>query len=103
VKRCVSKTDGGVYAVKIVNQSVLKRKRIGRFGTALDNVKKEMAIWKKLDHDNVVHLVEIIDDPGAVAQPFIVRCSVVQGSRRSCDTCPLWRFSSPLQRRTSCS
>ena len=34
-----------------------------RFGNALDNVKKELAIWKKLDHENVVHLYEIIDDP----------------------------------------
>jgi serine/threonine protein kinase len=34
-----------------------------RFGTALDSVKKELAIWKKLDHENVVSLFEIIDDP----------------------------------------
>lgn len=34
-----------------------------RFGTALDNIKKELAIWKKLDHPNVVSLFEIIDDP----------------------------------------
>ena len=36
---------------------------VDRFGNALDNVKKELAIWKKLDHENVVSLVEIIDDP----------------------------------------
>lgn len=34
-----------------------------RFGTALDNIKKELAIWKKLDHENVVVLFEVIDDP----------------------------------------
>ena len=49
---------------QIVNKSILKRKRVGRFGTALDGVKKELSIWKKLNHDNVVNLVEIIDDPG---------------------------------------
>jgi hypothetical protein len=31
-------------------------------------VKRELAIWKKLNHDNIVHLVEIIDDPGACAR-----------------------------------
>jgi serine/threonine protein kinase len=64
VKRCVSNTDGLTYAAKIVNKSILKRKRVGRFGTALDSVKKELSIWKKLSHDNIVHLYEIIDDPG---------------------------------------
>jgi serine/threonine protein kinase len=36
---------------------------LARFGTALDSVKKEIAIWKKLDHENVVGLFEVIDDP----------------------------------------
>jgi serine/threonine protein kinase len=64
VKRCLNTTDGLTYAAKIVNKSILKRKRVGRFGTALDSVKKELAIWKKLNHENIVHLVEVIDDPG---------------------------------------
>ena len=64
VKRCVDTTDGHTYAAKVVNKSILKRKRVGRFGTALDNIKKELSIWKKLNHDNVVNLIEIIDDPG---------------------------------------
>ncbi len=42
VKRCVSKADGVTFAAKIINKSILKRKRVGRFGTALDNVKKEI-------------------------------------------------------------
>lgn len=43
--------------------TVVDWRAVGRFGTALDNIKKELAIWKKLDHENVVSLYEIIDDP----------------------------------------
>ena len=69
VKRCIDTTDGHTYAAKVVNKSILKRKRVGRFGTALDGVKKELSIWKKLNHENVVNLVEVIDDPGGQAAP----------------------------------
>ncbi len=37
VRRCTI-SDGTVFAAKIVNKSILKRKRVGRFGTALDTV-----------------------------------------------------------------
>merc|ERR1712194_487241 len=41
----------------------MKKKRVlGKKGSALDDVMREIAILKKLDHPCVVHLVEVIDD-----------------------------------------
>lgn len=31
--------------------------------TPLDNISREIAILKKLDHPNVVRLIEVLDDP----------------------------------------
>lgn len=51
-------------AVKIMRRSQLRRRRVGRFGTALDTAKREVAVWKRLRHPHVARLVEVIDDPG---------------------------------------
>ena len=42
---------------------MLKRKRVGRFGNELQNVAREIAVWKKLSHPNVLQCIEVIDDP----------------------------------------
>eukprot|EP00742_Colponemidia_sp_Colp-10_P007941 GILJ01008568.1.p1 GENE.GILJ01008568.1~~GILJ01008568.1.p1 ORF type:complete len:556 (+),score=63.20 GILJ01008568.1:154-1821(+) len=63
VRMCEDKHTGDKFAVKIINKALLKRKRIGRMGTALDNVRKEIAIMKKLTHPHVVTLYEVLDDP----------------------------------------
>jgi len=54
---------GGEFAMKILDKKKLKRRRIGRFGNALQEAQKEIAIWKKLDHPHCVNLKEVIDDP----------------------------------------
>jgi len=33
------------------------------FNSPLDNIGREIAILKKLDHPNVVKLIEVLDDP----------------------------------------
>ena len=48
--------------MKVLDKKRLKRKRMGRRKTALDLVKTEIAVWKKLQHRNIVTLYEVIDD-----------------------------------------
>ncbi len=80
VKLAYSKEDDVHYAMKILSKKKLKRKA-GLFGRQLPNRKtaggatrkisesplhkvyREIAIMKKLDHPNVVKLVEVLDDP----------------------------------------
>ena len=59
-----------IKAIKILRKSILRKKREyywkkeGGMGykDALDNVLKEIAIMKKLDHPNVIQLHEVLDD-----------------------------------------
>jgi serine/threonine protein kinase len=58
-----AKNGDDVAAVKVLSRSILRRKRVGRFGTAYDSVMGEIAVMKQLNHPNVVRLFEVIDDP----------------------------------------
>ena len=51
------------FAMKVLQKSALLRRRQGRFGSALDAVKIEIATMKRLDHPNCVHMHEVIMDP----------------------------------------
>ena len=53
----------GDYAMKILKKLALQRQRQGRFGSALDSVKIEIATMKLLDHPNCVHMYEVVIDP----------------------------------------
>jgi serine/threonine protein kinase len=63
VKKIQDLRTDEVYALKICNKEFLKRQRKGKEHNALEDVLREMAIWKKLSHPNIVNLLEIIDDP----------------------------------------
>ncbi|KAJ4462759.1 putative Calcium/calmodulin-dependent protein kinase kinase 2 [Paratrimastix pyriformis] len=63
VKLVVDENTQQQYAMKIINKKMLSRKRLPGGVSALDDVKREVAIMKKLDHPNVVHLYEVIDSP----------------------------------------
>ncbi|XP_073947865.1 calcium/calmodulin-dependent protein kinase kinase 2 isoform X2 [Choristoneura fumiferana] len=75
VKLAYSEEDDTHYAMKILSKRKLMR-RAGLFGRApprrpgpgpppdpLQRVYREIAVLKKLDHPNVVKLVEVLDDP----------------------------------------
>lgn len=93
VKLAYNTDDNRYYAIKICNKSFLSRRKIGIGpGSALDNVRRELAILKKLDHPNIVKLYEVIDDPSN-DKLFMVMEHVENG--------PLMRetkFNKPLRR-----
>ncbi|CDW85374.1 protein kinase domain containing protein [Stylonychia lemnae] len=60
---CVNEETKQRFAMKILNKRKLNRIFISKTRTALQNVEKEIAIMKKLDHPNVVQLIEVLDDP----------------------------------------
>ena len=62
-KATKGKKEDEQVAIKMLSRSILKRKRVGRFGSAYDSVMGEIAVMKQLNHPNVVQLYEVIDDP----------------------------------------
>eukprot|EP00756_Hemistasia_phaeocysticola_P031111 Hpha_TRINITY_DN16332_c2_g5::TRINITY_DN16332_c2_g5_i1::g.60885::m.60885/K07359/CAMKK2; calcium/calmodulin-dependent protein kinase kinase 2 len=68
VKLVVHNATERLYAIKIMNKSVLAKVNKGGQGdlqgkSALDDAMHEIAVMKRLDHPNVVHLHEVINDP----------------------------------------
>lgn len=53
------------FAIKIMSKSQLQRMRKNNGENAMDDVRKEVAIMKKLTNKNVVRLFEVIDDPNS--------------------------------------
>ncbi|RMX64564.1 hypothetical protein DD238_005544 [Peronospora effusa] len=64
VKLCESQEDGRMYAVKIMHKTFVQR-MAGKEDQLYDVLRREVAIMKKLNHRNVVRLVEVIDDPNS--------------------------------------
>ena len=65
VKLVFSLTDQKYYAMKEVSKSKAKKKRLKRKDQQdmWEQLKREIAIMKKVDHRHVVRLVEVMDDP----------------------------------------
>ncbi|GMH51482.1 hypothetical protein TrST_g303 [Triparma strigata] len=81
----------GLYAVKILNKSVLKRMRtMTREGrkmtvhTAYEKVDEEISVMKRLNHPNLVMLHEVIDDDND-DKLFMVLEYVIKGEIMSFD------------------
>ncbi|TMW60056.1 hypothetical protein Poli38472_000098 [Pythium oligandrum] len=64
VKLCQNEEDGKLYAVKIMHKTFVQR-MAGKEDQLHDVLRREVAIMKKLNHRNVVKLVEVIDDPSS--------------------------------------
>ncbi|KAG6604582.1 CAMKK/CAMKK-META protein kinase [Phytophthora cinnamomi] len=62
VKLCKEKQSGKLYAMKFISRDVMKKDKLGK-QSKLDDIKREIAIMKKLNHPNVLRLYEVMDDP----------------------------------------
>ena len=61
---CKDRTSDHLYAIKIISKDLLKKKKNGNTSeTYFEDIKREIAIMKKLLHPNVLRLFEVLDDP----------------------------------------
>ena len=52
-----------MYAIKIISRDLLKKKKHGHHSeTFFEDIRREIAIMKKLLHPNVLRLYEVLDD-----------------------------------------
>ena len=63
VRLCKDKKTNKLHAMKIMNKNSLHKRSIRKYSTFLDDAKREIAIMKKLRHENVLRLYEVMDDP----------------------------------------
>ncbi|CAD8118493.1 unnamed protein product [Paramecium sonneborni] len=63
VRLIYNEIDQQYYAMKIADKNKLKRKLLTKETSAYSLLEQEVAILKKVDHQNIVRLVEVIDDP----------------------------------------
>ena len=71
VKLVFSLSDQQYYAMKEVSKATAKTRRLRTKDQqdAWENLKREIAIMKKVDHPHVVRLIEVMDDPHKSAHP----------------------------------
>ncbi|KDO27346.1 CAMKK/META protein kinase [Saprolegnia parasitica CBS 223.65] len=64
VKLCKEKASGQLFAMKFIDRDIMhKHGKLNRQPDALNDIKREIAIMKKLNHPNVLRLFEVMDDP----------------------------------------
>ena len=64
VRLCKDRTTDALFAIKIISKDMLKKKKGGASSeTYFEDIKREIAIMKKLLHPNVLRLYEVLDDP----------------------------------------
>lgn len=56
-------SNGKPYAIKALLKSRLSRVRVSPLETAMTDVLREVSIMKRLEHPNIINLLEVIDDP----------------------------------------
>ena len=65
--------------MKVLSKSKLSKIFLGKNKTARNAIEQEIAIMKKLDHENIVKLYEVLDDP-SVDKLYIVMEYVKNGT-----------------------
>ena len=63
VMQVLEEKTGNQYAMKIINKAKLKQRSLSPNHNKLDKIRLEVAIMKRVRHPNIVHLIEVIDDP----------------------------------------
>lgn len=64
VRLCKERTSDSLFAIKIISKDLLSKKKGGSNSeTFFDDIRREIAIMKKLLHPNVLRLFEVLDDP----------------------------------------
>lgn len=64
VRLCKDRTTDNLFAIKIISKEMLKKKKSGNSSeTYFEDIRREIAIMKKLLHPNVLRLYEVLDDP----------------------------------------
>jgi len=73
VKLSKDRTTDKLFAVKIMSKDMLKKKKGGNSEESyFEDIKREIAIMKKLLHPNVLRLYEVLDDPKVNSYNFII-------------------------------
>lgn len=97
VRLCKEKTSDRLFAIKIMSKQFLRKKKF------MDDVKREVAIMKKLTHENVLRLYEVIDDPKC-NKLYLVLEYMKRGDLYSSDAlgdCRVWSIARQILRGLS--
>lgn len=61
VRLCKDRTNEKLFAIKIISKDFLKKKKSGHSDeTYFEDIKREIAIMKKLLHPNILRLFEVL-------------------------------------------
>ena len=64
MRLCKDRTTDNLFAIKIISKEMLKKRKSGNTTeTYFEDIRREIAIMKKLLHPNVLRLYEVLDDP----------------------------------------
>ena len=69
-----------IFALKILSKEFLKKKKNGHTSeTYFEDIRREIAIMKKLEHPNVLRLFEVLDDPNVkhIHSTYIYRFIII--------------------------